>query len=202
MTSAEIIWQECGTSLKAFIQKRVPDEAIAEDILQDVFLKIQSQIGTLQDVRKSRYWLFRITRNTITDYYRTRRTTVELPDTLLSSTFTADPEVIEELTPCIRTLVDRLPEKYREAVILTAYQGLTQKEMSEELGISLTGAKSRVQRAREKLKTMLLDCCRFELDRRGKVIDYEPNCCADSPCVSCGSVVKSCTDDMAECSDS
>ncbi|MFH1114659.1 MAG: RNA polymerase sigma factor SigZ [Pseudomonadota bacterium] len=179
MDHTEIIWKECSTSLKAFIRRRVPDEEVAEDILQDVFLKIQSQIGTLEDVRKSRYWLFRIARNTIIDYYRTRKTTVELPDNLMSPTFAACPEVIEELAPCIRSMVERLPEKYREAVMLTAYQGLTQKEMSEELGISLTGAKSRVQRAREKLKTMLLDCCRFELDRRGKVIDYERNCCAE-----------------------
>jgi len=65
---------------------------------------------------------------------------------------------------------------YREALILTEYQGLTQKELGEKLGISFSGAKSRVQRAREKLKTMLLDCCHFEIDRLGRVIDYQPRC--------------------------
>jgi RNA polymerase sigma-70 factor (ECF subfamily) len=71
-------------------------------------------------------------------------------------------------------MVERLPGKYRQAVILTTYQGLTQKEMGKKLGLSLSGAKSRAQRAREKLKDMLMECCDFELDRFGKIIDYEP----------------------------
>jgi RNA polymerase sigma-70 factor (ECF subfamily) len=84
-------------------------------------------------------------------------------------------------------MVDRLPEPYREAIILTEYEGRTQKELAEYLGISLSGAKSRVQRAREKLKIMLLECCYFEFDRRGKVIDYHSR---SEPCLIC-----SCCDD-------
>ena len=61
--------------------------------------------------------------------------------------------------------------------------------LAERLGLSLSGAKSRVQRAREKLKQQLLECCHFELDRRGHIIDYQPRCqccetaacCADEP---------------------
>ena len=71
-------------------------------------------------------------------------------------------------------MIDALPEPYREAIILTELEGLTQKELGERLGISLSGAKSRVQRGREQLKQALVDCCKFEFDRRGRVIDCEP----------------------------
>ncbi len=77
----------------------------------------------------------------------------------------------------------------RQALILTEYQGLTQRELAERLGLSFSGAKSRVQRAREKLKQQLLECCHFELDRRNHILDYQPRChrcetvacCTDEP---------------------
>jgi len=86
-------------------------------------------------------------------------------------------------------MVKSLPEQDRQALVLTEYQGLTQKELSERLGLSFSGAKSRVQRAREKLKQQLLECCHFELDRRSHIIDYQPRChscetaacCTDEP---------------------
>ena len=83
-------------------------------------------------------------------------------------------------------MVESLPADYREALILTEYEGLTQRALAERLGLSFSGAKSRVQRAREKLKAMLLDCCHFEFDRFGKIIDYQPNCacCTDQGCSS------------------
>jgi RNA polymerase sigma-70 factor, ECF subfamily len=88
------------------------------------------------------------------------------------------------LIPSVKAMVDSLPDTYREALILTEYEGLTQRELAERLGLSLSGAKSRVQRAREKLKAMLLDCCHFEFDRLGKIIDYQPNCtcCTNQEC--------------------
>jgi RNA polymerase sigma-70 factor (ECF subfamily) len=89
-------------------------------------------------------------------------------------------DVVSELIPCIQEMIDDLPADYRQALILTEYEGLTQKELAQRLGISLSGAKSRVQRAREKLKIMLLNCCHFEFDRLGRVVDYEPHCCSYS----------------------
>ena len=69
-------------------------------------------------------------------------------------------------------MLEGLPPDHWEALYLTEYEGLTQKELAERLGIGLSGAKSRVQRARARLKAMLLDCCHFELDRRGRVTNY------------------------------
>jgi RNA polymerase sigma-70 factor (ECF subfamily) len=78
-------------------------------------------------------------------------------------------------------MVDELPDTYRDALLLTEYQGLNQRQMADRLGISFSGAKSRVQRARRMLRDMLLTCCHFELDRRGAIIDYYQHCCCCNP---------------------
>ncbi len=78
-------------------------------------------------------------------------------------------------------MIEELPEPYRQAPLMTEYQGLTQKQLAESQGLSLSGAKSRVQRAREKLRDMLLQCCHFEFDRRGGIVDYYERCCCCHP---------------------
>lgn len=173
MTNIEDIWREFSANLRQFILKRTLDESIADDILQEVFVKIHSRIDTLKDIRRLNGWIYQIARHAIIDYYRTKKVAAELPETIARSDASENNNGVDVL-PCIEAMVKRLPEKYRQAVILTTYQGLTQKEMGEKLGLSLSGAKSRSQRAREKLKDMLMECCDFELDRYGKIIDYEP----------------------------
>ena len=175
--TTEKVWEEFHPRLKLFILKRIPNEQSAEDILQEVFLKIHARINTLRDEEKLQSWIYQIARNAITDYYREQRATLELPEALLlpEEPLVGD-DVVKELIPSIKAMVDSLPDEYRQALILTEYEGLTQRQLAERLGLSLSGAKSRVQRAREKLKVMLLDCCHFEFDRLGKVIDYQPKC--------------------------
>lgn len=70
-------------------------------------------------------------------------------------------------------MVDKLPEKYKQAIIITVFENHTQKEYSEMVGISLSGAKSRVQRARDILKEMVLGCCSLEFDSLGNIINYK-----------------------------
>jgi RNA polymerase sigma-70 factor, ECF subfamily len=177
-TTTEHIWEAFHTPLSQFIRCRVPDETVAEDLLQDVFLKIHQHMDTLKDAKRLESWIYQITRNTIIDYYRSIKPTVTLDeaDVLdLPEEFPTD-DIVSELLPCVRAMVSNLPDKDRQALVLCEYQGLTQKELGEHLGISLSGAKSRVQRAREKLKQQLLECCHFELDRRGHILDYQPRC--------------------------
>ena len=188
VTTTEHIWEAFHTPLQQFIRRRVSDEATAEDVLQDVFLKIHLHGEGLKDVKKLESWIYQITRNAIIDSYREPRpvATLESPEVLDLSEELPDDDVVSELLPCVRAMVRSLPELDRQALVLTEYQGLTQKELSERLGLSFSGAKSRVQRAREKLKQQLLECCHFELDRRGHIIDYQPRChsCETAACCS------------------
>ncbi|MFZ2446422.1 MAG: RNA polymerase sigma factor SigZ [Syntrophobacteraceae bacterium] len=170
----EALWADYSGDLRRFIRGRVPDEVIAEDVLQDVFVKIISQIGALRNDQCVRGWVYKIARNTIIDYYRSRHPVLEVPQTL-PSPVSPDLPIIDGLIPCLESMVRELPEKYRRAVLLTEYEGLSQKEMGQRLGLSFSGAKSRAQRAREKLRKKLTDCCRFEFNGAGQMIGYEPH---------------------------
>jgi RNA polymerase sigma-70 factor (ECF subfamily) len=189
--TTENVWQEFNAKLKQFIIKRVHDEQSAEDILQDVFVKIHTHIDMLRDGHKLQSWIYQITRNAVYDYYRDQRITAGIPETLDLPEESDENDVERMLALSLREMVDCLPDVYRQALILTEYEGLTQRELARRLGISFSGAKSRVQRARGKLREMLLECCHLEFDRRGRIIDYYPKCacCVNGGCGFEGSVV-------------
>ena len=180
----EEVWARFSGPLSRFILVRIGNEHDAEDVLQDVFYKVHSGIGSLRSVDRLGPWIYRITRNAIADYYR--RQVRDLP---LMSDF-GDPESQEDgteeafrdISECLRPMVDLLPERYREAIMLVEYGGMTQKDLGGRLGLSPSGAKTRVQRARARLKDMLLNCCHLQFDRFGHVIDYEP---VDGSCRFC-----------------
>jgi RNA polymerase sigma-70 factor (ECF subfamily) len=176
IVASEQLWETFSGPLHQFIRRRVRDPYSAEDILQDVFLKIHTHIDTLRTHDRLTSWIYQITRNAIADYYRAQRPTAELAETIPAADAFVDDDVVRELSPCVAAMVAALPEAYREALRLTEYQGLSQKELSERLGISFSGAKSRVQRARAKIMEQLLDCCHFQFDHAGRIIEYQPRC--------------------------
>ena len=149
--------------------------------MQDVFLKAHTRIAQLQSPEKLEGWLFLIARNAVVDHYRKAKPHEELPAELATEAHEPEFENACELRAAFRRMIEELPAPYGQALTLTEFEGLTQKQLAEHLGISLSGAKSRVQRGREKLKEALLDCCRFEFDRRGQIIDCTPrergDCC-------------------------
>lgn len=176
----EEVYERFDLGLRNFISARVGDPDAAEDVLQDVYLKIHSRIDTLEDEEKVGAWVYRVARNAVTDHYRAKRPSSELGDVSDEPTHDFEQrELDERLGRTVANMLDGLPPDHREALYLTEYEGLTQKQLAERLGISLSGAKSRVQRARTRLKTLLLSCCHFELDALGRVIDYGPRhqCC-------------------------
>jgi RNA polymerase sigma-70 factor, ECF subfamily len=184
----ERAWTALHEPLLAFFRARVHNEAVAEDLLQEVFLRIHTHAGTLRAQEKLESWIYQIARHRVIDYYRKQKPLVPLeevdPETLLGEM--PEEDASRELAPSVAAFVQALPDPYREALILTEYQGLSQRELATRLGLSFSGAKSRVQRAREKLKQLLLECCHFEFDRLGRVIDYQSRCaCCTSE--SCGS---------------
>ena len=174
----EFLWNQYNRRLLAFIRGRVGDDAEAEDILQETFVRVHRNLCCKTEWERPESWFYQIARNLIIDHYRRRREMVEIPESLADS-----PDVLEDdpetaLALSLKELVDELPETYRQALLLTEYQGMNQKQLAGHLGISLSGAKSRVQRARDKLRDMLLSCCHFEFDRRGHVVDYYERCCS------------------------
>ena len=179
---SERIWDSFSMKLKQFILGRVPDKSTAEDILQEVFLKIHSRIRTLKDEDKIESWVYQITRYAIIDYYRTRKKTSEIDEQKLAFEEEFKDDTHQKFLIGMREIIEDLPPPYSQTIMLTEYEGLTQKDLSKKLGISYSGTKSRVQRARQMLKDALMQCCHFELDSYGRVIDYhEITCCCCFP---------------------
>jgi RNA polymerase sigma-70 factor (ECF subfamily) len=180
----EEFWESYCCRLLAFIRGRVANEADAEDILQEVFLRVHRHLCCNADWQRPEAWFYQIARNLIVDYYRSREWS-EIPEDFpgpeadLSETIEEDPEA--QLAFSLQDTLQAVPEPYRQALILTEYDGLSQKELAARLGLSLPGAKSRVQRARQKLRDLLLACCHLEFDRRGRVIDFYEHCCCCNP---------------------
>lgn len=181
--STEALWKNFSSHLLRFIIKNISDVHAAEDILQNVFIKIHSKIDTLKDDAKIKSWIYSITRNTITDYIRATVCTceisgfsieeVEKPD--ITQRFDNTPA--HEMADGLREIILSLPEKYSQALILTELEGMSQTELADKLSISVSGAKSRVQRAKRLLKDNLMKCCHFEFDKHGTITDIYPACC-------------------------
>lgn len=173
----ESLYQQFHQELEYFIIHRVKHHALAKDILQDVFIKIHLNLHSLKDHSKLKAWMYQLTRNTIADYYRKHKITddtSEIPDDI----DVPNASVEQGLESCITPFIQQLPTKYQEALTLSDIQGMSQMQLADQLNISYSAAKSRVQRARQKLKTLFTDCCRIHTDKYGNVLSYEKLGCA------------------------
>ena len=191
------LWAEFGPPLRGFLARRVPPGVDAEDLVQDVFLRVIRGLDSLRSTERPEGWLFQIARNALRDSLRARLRRDGRTDTL-EIDLPAEPDPAAEraaeaeLAPCLTAMVGRLPEPYRTAITLTSLQGVTQADAARQVGISISGMKSRVQRGREQLRQMLVTCCAIAVDVRGGVSDFhlrEPGACAGpSPAASkpCG----------------
>ena len=169
------IWTDLHLELKKFIFSKVKDIDTTKDILQDVFLKIQLNIHTLIDCSKLTAWVYQITRNAIADHFRkTSNSAIQIDGFELAEQENEEP-LYHSLNNCINQKINRLSDKYMQAMLLTYFNAYSQIELAEKLNISYSGAKTRVQRGREKLKDLILDCPNVETDGEGNPIAYEPS---------------------------
>jgi RNA polymerase sigma-70 factor (ECF subfamily) len=166
-------WQELRSELVRFVRTRVGDEAAADDIVHDVLLRAWRELQGPEPPVHLRGWLYRVTRNAIVDHYRSRRPAEELPEEVESPSRADGSPAERELAGCLAPFYDGLPEPYRLALARSEVEGLPQREIARREGLSLSGAKSRVQRARRMLREAILECCRVEIDRRGGVVDFQ-----------------------------
>jgi RNA polymerase sigma-70 factor (ECF subfamily) len=182
INKVEYLWKNFETRLRSFIYSKVPDKAVTEDILQDVFIRIHTKIDTLKDESKFKPWLYQITRNMIMDYYRHNKSAVHPPPAREEQEEEeTDSRVMDEALQDMVGMMNDLPREYCEALCLTELDGLSQKEYAEKIGIPYSSAKSRVQRSRKLLKDMLLRCCHYEFDKYGTVLSISKNCCCCNP---------------------
>jgi RNA polymerase sigma-70 factor, ECF subfamily len=177
--TTETIWNEFHDKLFHFIKKRVKDVDTTNDILQDIFIKIHLKLHTLTDQDKLTSWVYQVTRNSILDHFKKQKPATELGENLAEieeeKTFNA------EMVTCMKPFIDKLPSTYKEAILETELGRLSQKAYAEKAGISHSGAKSRVQRARQQLHELFTACCNVQADKYGNIIGKE-ECKTDCGC--------------------
>jgi RNA polymerase sigma-70 factor, ECF subfamily len=194
LAASDLPWQELHGNLRAFIGRRVRNQADVDDLVQRVLLQVVKGLGSLRDAERLHAWVYRTARNVIVDHYRSAAARRELASDDAEDLAPADaPDVslddesvaLQELATCLTPMLRQLQPAYREAVTLTDLEGITQAEAAERVGVSLSGMKSRVQRGRRQLKEVLEACCRVDLDNRGTIVGYEPR--EPDSCTRCGS---------------
>lgn len=188
--AAETAWREFRGQLRAFVARRVGDAADVDDIVQHAFLQLHRGLGAIRNRERVHAWLYSTARRGIADHYRSRGRRVEVAsgdvadlDALARTDRAAGEEGgRQEVARCLAPVLQRLAPADREAILLTEVQGLRLADAALRVKVSLPGMKSRVQRARRRLREAILACCRVALDGRGAPIGCERR---DGPRATC-----------------
>ena len=178
--------------LRPFVARRVSSSADVDDVVQDVFLRMQRGLSTLRDEERFGPWVYQVARSAIAEHRRARtrhpiadREVDETEGPVTTIDDGEDGAVERNLATYVAPFIAMLPSPYREALTLTELEGVSQKDGAEMIGISVSGMKSRVQRGREKLRALLEACCEIALDVRGRVIGCEPRTHGVRPIEGC-----------------
>ncbi|WP_368074172.1 sigma-70 family RNA polymerase sigma factor [Polaribacter sp. L3A8] len=167
MITTNKVWQTYSEDLKNFIISKVKNTTIADDILQDTFIKIHTKLHTLKDITKLKPWCFTIARNSILDYWKSTNQTFEIAN------FEAATELIEHQhteKDCLKGILKTLPKKYRDPLFLSDIKGLKQQEVATQLHQTLSTTKSQIQRARKLIAQGFMDCCGFVINKNGNLV--------------------------------
>lgn len=170
----EKLWNEFSFELGNYIKSKINNTHDAEDILQEVYIKIFRNIDKLENEAAVKSWLYKITRNTIIDFYKKKKDVSIAPENLLNI---EDPVIVEdnlneEVSNHLKHMLFDLPEKYQEVYELYEHKNMKHKEIGEVLDISVSASKVRLKRAKDHFKKNLIECCDFEVDKYGNIIDY------------------------------
>lgn len=175
------IWTNFNKELKGFIYNKTRNSADTDDILQEVFVKIIRNIDKVNQSENLRQYLYGMVRNTLNDYFKNQKIFSDKTDIQEQFSEIEDNSLNETIAECcIKPFINKLPDNYKQALLMTEFQHISQKELAEKLNISYSGAKSRVQRGKEKLKELILNCCAYQNDKYGNLIDTEDRNCGCS----------------------
>jgi len=165
------IWKEHYSEIFFFVLKRVKNTDATNDIIQNTFLKIHTHLKAVKDVSKLKAWIFQIARNEIINFHNNNSKTNNLAKIELE-VLTQNP--YNNLC-CFDKFINELSEKYRTVIVLVFFDGKKLLDVAQELELSLANVKARIRRGKEMLKENFQKCCKFNLDKNGKLVG-EPNC--------------------------
>lgn len=178
----EAVYAALHGGVRGWFARRAPSDAV-DDLVQEAFLRIHRGLPGLRDQDRVGPWVYRVCRNVLLDRQRDAHPEEALDDEVIDPTGPIEPDATAVVAGWLPGFVEGLPEPYREAVRLAELEGVPQAEVARRLGLSASGARTRVQRGRKLVRESLDDCCRVVLDG-GEVVDVrsQGGCgCAGSP---------------------
>jgi len=179
------IWNNFDTQLSALICKKTKHQDHCHDILQDLYIKVIENIDKIEKAENVKSYLLKMADNAVTDHYRKQSNKPAndfSEDILLPGEAELNDASLQLADCCLRPMIESLEPIYKEALIMTELESMTHKQYAEKIGISYTNAKTRVQRARQKLKDVILECCIYEFDKYGNIVSCQKNlekCCGN-----------------------
>jgi RNA polymerase sigma-70 factor (ECF subfamily) len=170
------IYDEYYGPVRKFILTYVRDEWVADDLIQDTFLRVQKNLASVRDSDKISSWIFRIAYNLCHDHFRqSKRSSVN--NRLIQAEIPTFKEAMvqkeleqNQMGLCVQDKMDLLPKDYRTVLILSDIMAFSQKEIAEILSISVSNVKVRVHRARKKMRAILEEHCSLGLDERSVLV--------------------------------
>ena len=166
MTTQQV-WTQYSDDVRRFIISKVKNTTIADDILQDTFIKVHTKLHSLKDITKLKSWIFSIARNSTMDYFKSTNQTFELASFETQTQIETEQHTEKD---CLRGILQSLPKKYRNPLFLSDIKGLKQHEIATQLNQSLPTTKSQIQRARKLIAKGFIACCGFVLNDNGKLV--------------------------------
>jgi len=164
------IVQNYYSHLKSYILKRVNDSSIADDLVQEVMIKLIESHQKSVEVKNMKAWLFQISRNVMYDYFKKNRAVYQLDNEndAIENIFSDSEKII--VSDFIIPMIDLLPKEYAEPLKMYDIDKIPQKEILEKLNIGLSATKMRIQRGRKKLRELFVECCEMKLDKNGNIV--------------------------------
>ena len=180
------IYKQFHLQLLAYLKSKIRSKEDAEDILQNVFIRVSSNVDKLEEKIKLKSWLFTITRNAVIDYYRVNASKKTVAGKIDEDIFVSDdPDPFNGLDQCMNSMIGLLPDEYRDIIIDSEIKELKQKDLAIKYGMPYPSMRSRIQRGRERLKQLFYNCCHIETDQLGNVIHAQGRKDANGPCDPC-----------------
>ena len=162
--------------VRKFILAYVKDEWVADDLIQETFIKVQKNLDGVRDPAKLLSWIFRIAYNVCHDHFRQAKRSSLNDRTIQQEIITFKEALVQkeleqhQMGQCVQDKMDLLPPDYRTVLILSNIMTFSQKEIAEIMGISVANVKVKVHRARKKFRAILEDHCSFEVDERSVLV--------------------------------
>ncbi|HAA15732.1 MAG TPA: RNA polymerase subunit sigma [Cytophagales bacterium] len=165
------VFEAFRDELERYIRRKVGNDTVAEDLTGSLALRLYDQCEKLPDVHNVRAWLYRLAHNAAMDYHREQARVVQ---THQEWGLEEDDEVLNTSAEvCAVRLLEELPETYRVPLKMSDLEGMPQKEIAQQLQLNYSTVKMRVQRGREKLKALLVDC--MEHDKLPNTMSCAPS---------------------------